>query len=110
MKSRLLPVTGGQVSVFKEFGSTRLCQFVLRTVICGDGRGDAWKSRASRSTHQDFLIGAPAASSGRRMAAMAPKSDRQNQELDVPVHKVLPKNVFIPSAGKLHTCQIQITL
>ncbi|KAL7374943.1 hypothetical protein ABVT39_009473 [Epinephelus coioides] len=69
------------------------CQFVLGTLICSDGWGDAWKSRASQATHQCFLIGVPAVSSGRGVAATVPTSDSQNQKSDVPDHKRLLKNV-----------------
>lgn len=60
---------------FREFSSILPVSLQLGTVICNDGWADAWKSRASQTTHQDFLIGVPAVSSGRQMAAMVSKSD-----------------------------------
>lgn len=67
------------------------CQFAPGTLICNDGWGDAWKSKASQTTHQDFLIGVLAVSCSRRVAATVAKSDSQNQKLDIPAHKRLPK-------------------
>lgn len=76
---------------YREFTSILPRQFELGTLIRSDGRGDAWKSRASQTTHQDFLIGVLAVSSSRRVAATVPKSDSQKQKSDVPAHKRLPK-------------------
>lgn len=66
-------------------------QFVLWMLIHSDGWGNAWKSRASQTVHQEFLIRVLAVSSGGQVAAMVPKSDSQNQESDAAVHKRLPK-------------------
>lgn len=119
IKSRLLPATAGLKADRRRpdisltcggFGSPRLVKFALRTVICNDGWGDAWKSRASPAAHQDFLIGLLAASSGRQMAAMVPKSDSQNQESDIPVHKVLPKNVYSLSQQTIRLSDSDYTL
>lgn len=95
-------ITSGQIDISPlllriHFHSP--CQFVLGTLICNDGWGDAWKSRASQTTHQDSLIGVFAVSSSRRVAVMVPKSDSQNQKSDVHVHKRLPKMCLIYSLG-----------
>lgn len=78
-------IAGGRISIRRGFGSTRLVSLFSGQLICDDEWGEAWKSRASRTTHQDFLIGVLAASYGRQIATMA---------LDILVHKVRPKNVY----------------
>lgn len=51
--------------LLRRIHSPAPCQFIVGTLICNDGWGDAWKNGASQTTHQDFLIGVLAVSFSR---------------------------------------------
>lgn len=77
------------------------CQFVLETLIYDDGWGDAWKSRASQTTHQDILI-TPADEWQLQFLNLTAKSKNRTS--------LSTKDVsFIPSTTKPEFCQTQIT-